>query len=228
MKNYFQILLYTILLLGGCKQTETSDTITSTSTIQDENDTLYYDNKRYIQIGNFKISIEDMDYEESIIHILLNETILDTLFVSLGYSGYELKDLNSDGNNDIIITFTANRSCNVIMLFYETHYLIVDDCDKCDFTNIEEITVNSEKYFTTYKNLGCASGIWETKLLKFNNKGAQVFYEAVVTDCEEQKIELKKFDTNGTLVFEKTLPDSLLKNTYNELPKVWTILSKTN
>jgi hypothetical protein len=221
----YVISLITIFSLIGCQPTETSETVISTSTIQDENDTLYYDNKRNIQIGNFKISIEDMDYEESIIHIRQNETILDTLFVSLGYSGYELKDLNSDGNEDLIIKFSANRSCNVIMLFYENYYQFVDDCDNCYFTNIEEITVNSENYFTTYKNLGCASGIWETKLLKFNNKGAQVFYEAVVTDCEEQKIELKKFDTNGTLLFEKTLPDSLLKNTYNELSKVWTILS---
>ncbi len=226
MKYIIPIII--IIVLIGCRPTVSSETVISKSTIQDENDTLYYDTKRYIHIGNFTITIDEKEYEESIIYILQNDTIKDTLLVSSGYSRYELRDLNSDGNDDIIITFTANRSCNVIMLFYETHYLFVDDCDKCDFTNIEEITVNSEKYFTTYKNLGCASGIWETKLLKFNNKGAQVFYEAVVTQCEGQKIELIKYDTNGTLLFEKTLPDSLINNTSNDLTKVWTILNKIN
>jgi len=224
----YVISLITIFSLIGCKQTETSDTITSSSTIQDENDTLYYDNKRYIKIENFTITIDEKEYEESIIHILQNDTIKDSLFVSSEYSDYVLKDLNEDGVEDFIINFFANRQCNFIILFFENDYLIVDDCDKCDFTNLEEITVNSEKYYTTYKNLGCASGIWETKLLHYNKMGAQVLYEAIVTQCEGQKIELKKYDQNGTLVFEKTLPDSLLKNTHNDLTKVWTILRNIN
>jgi hypothetical protein len=228
MNYYFQIIFFSVLFFGGCKSKEHPKIVKSEPTQTKEDDTLYYETKRYIHLGNFTIIIDEKEYEESMIHIHQNDAIKDTLFVSSEYSGYELKDLNSDGYEDVLIHFFANRNCNFIILLFENDYKIVDDCDKCDFTNIEEITVNAEKYFTTYKNLGCASGIWETKLLKFNNKGAQVFYEAVVTDCEEQKIELKKFDTNGTLVFEKTLPDSLLKNTYTELPKVWTILSKTN
>ena len=225
--KYFILIITTIVLLG-CRPTISSETVISTSTIQNENDTLFYDNKRYIHLGNFTIIIDEKEYEESMIHIHQNDAIKDTLFVSSEYSGYELKDFNSDGYEDVLIHFFANRNCNFIILLFENEYKIVDDCDKCDFTNIEEITVNSVMYFTTYKNLGCASGIWETKLLKFNNKGAQVFYEAVVTQCEGQKIELIKYDTNGTLLFEKTLPDSLINNTSNDLTKVWTILSKIN
>jgi hypothetical protein len=228
MNYYFQIIFYSVLFFGGCQSKEHPKIVKSEPTQTKEDDTLYYDNKRYIQIRNFTITIDEKEYEESIIYILQNDTIKDTLFVSSGYSDYVLKDLNGDGVEDVIINFFANRQCNFIILFFENDYLMVDDCDKCDFTNIEEITVNSVKYFTTYKNLGCASGIWETKLLKFNNKGAQVFYEAVVTQCEGQKIELIKYDTNGTLLFEKTLPDSLINKTSNDLTKVWTILNKIN
>ena len=112
------------------------------------------------------------------------------------------------------------------MLFYEKEYIVIYDCDKCSYTNIEEINIESKVYYATKKNLGCAGSILETKLTQFSTTEILVLFEARIDECDSNKIELIKYDQNSQLISKKNLDINIIAPVIGDIEKIWAILIK--
>jgi len=148
-------------------------------------------------ITNYIVGFNEIEKDFSEIFILKKDNLIDTLsyFLNDGILNKKyLKDLNMDGNEDLVVEYINNRTCNYIILFHENEYTIVDSCN--NFPNIESISIENTNYYVTYKNLGCASGFWESKLIVFNHNSVSVIYEAIVDECDNNEIELFIYNDN--------------------------------
>lgn len=180
-----------------------------------------------IIISNYVVGFKEYKDYYTEFFICKNGNLTDTLssFLHEGeLTKKYLKDLNMDGIEDIVIQYSNNRTCNYIVLFYEDHYLVVDSCN--NYPNLEPILIGNTNYYATYQNLGCASGIWETKLIAFDQNIVSVLCEARIDECDNYEIELFVYDDN---LFKNSLKIStIVLPLSRDLASVWESILKSD
>lgn len=94
---------------------------------------------------------------------MVKETVIDTLEIGILVE-FKLIDKTFDGNNDLLISLGGNRLFDLLYVYDSENNTLVKIPEFHNYPSTDR--VENTDYLFTYRALGCADNLWESKLIK--------------------------------------------------------------